>query len=459
MAEDIISTSRKAHMINEDERLYGTFAEIGAGQEVARHFFQAGHASNTIAKTMSAYDMTFSDEIYGKANRYVSHDRLKSMLDHEYSLLSDRLNTDGRCFFTYANTVATCSHQEESTSHAWMGLRFQHSENGPVNEIVIHARLLDRMRLQQQEAIGILGVNLIYSAAYLTDTEGMLVASIMDSLSTDRVQIDYIHFSGEDLKHLSLQRAGLQMLSLKMSHSLIFAPQGEIKQSTDWLYGKSVVVLRGTYAPITTTNLEILEKAEKAAEVFNTDKKPSCSILEFTIEDLEDPDDQPYDEYMNRIQTINACGHSVMVTNYPLFFQIKSYLRRCTSEQINIVIGSSLLEKIFDESYYERKKGGILNAFGKLFDHKARLLVFPFKTEELCATTQTYHPDQHLAGLYSYLLDNKFLVDILGCEDIDTSQHSAKVRELLQKQDPSWKKFVPDTVSKMIEDQKMFGCK
>ncbi|MCB0390829.1 MAG: hypothetical protein KDD58_06055 [Bdellovibrionales bacterium] len=457
MAEDIISTPRKASIINDDERLYGTFAEIGAGQEVARHFFQAGHASNTIAKTMSAYDMTFSDEIYGKASRYVSCDRLVNMLSHEYTLLSERLDTNGRCFFAFANTVATSSHQEESTSHAWMGLRFQLKENGPVNEIIIHARLLDRLRLQQQEAIGILGVNLIFAAAYLTDNEGMLVSSIIDNLTTDRVQVDYINFNGKDLEHLSLQKAGLHLLAFKMSHSLIFSEDGKIKQSTDYLYGKSVVVLRGTYAPITTTNLEILEKAEKAAEIFNTDKKPSSSILEFTIEDLEDPDEQPYQDYLNRIKTINACGHSVMVTNFPLFFQIKSYIRKCTSEQINIIVGSSLLEKIFDETYYDQKKGGILNAFGKLFDYKARLLVFPFKTDSLCSTAKTYNPPPHLSGLYNYLLDNHFIVDILGCEDIDTTQHSSMVRELLQKKDPSWKNFVPSEVSQIIEKQKMFG--
>ncbi|MCB9025255.1 MAG: hypothetical protein H6625_02985 [Bdellovibrionaceae bacterium] len=459
MANDIISTARKAHIINEDDRIYGTFAEIGAGQEVARYFFQAGHASRTIAKTMSAYDMTFSDEIYGKALRYVSRERLNNMLDHEYKLLSERLSTDSRCFFTYANTVATDSHQEESTSHAWMGLRFQLSANGPVNEILIHVNLLDRMRLQQQEAVGILGVNLIYAAVYLTDSEDLIISSLMDNLYNDRVQIDFIHFSGEDLKHLSLQKAGLQMLAFKMSHSLIFSPNGEIKQSTDHLYGKSVVILRGTFAPITKTNLSILEKAEKAAQDFNQSGQPQCSILEFTIADLEDPDDQPFDDYLSRIETINASGHSVMVTNFPLFFQIKSYLRKCTKESISIVIGASLLEKILDESYYEPNKGGILNAFGKLFDHRSRFLVFPYKTADTCTTAKTFHPNKQLASLYNYLLENQRIVDILGCEDIDTSLLSSQVRDLMKNKDPNWKKYVPEAVCQLIENKKLFGYK
>lgn len=457
MAHEIISTSRKAHFINEDERLYGSFAEIGAGQEVARHFFQAGYASRTIAKTMSAYDMTFSDEIYGKAPRYVSRERLVDMLDHEYKLLSDRLETKGRSFFSFANTVATSSHQEESSSNAWMGVRFQLKENGPINEIQVHVRLLDRMRLQQQEALGVLGVNLLFAAFYLTDTEGMFIDSLLDNLPTDRAQIDYIHFTGKDLEHLNIQRAGLQLLAQKMSHSLIFCPDGNVVASTDFLYGKSVVILRGTFAPITNTNLEILAKAEGEAKKFNKDNKETCSILEFTIEDLEDPDEQPFDEYMSRIQTINACGHSVMVSIFPLFYKVKTFIRRCTNEQINIVIGASLLEKIFDEEFYKKTEGGILKAFGKLFDDNSRLLVFPYKTPDICLTAQSYFPEKHLQHLYKHLLENNYIVDILGCDNVDTSVLSSAVREKLHNNDDSWKEDVPKEVAELIVKNKLFG--
>ncbi len=457
MANDIISTSRKAQLINEDKSLYGTFAEIGGGQEVARHFFQAGYASQTIAKTMSAYDMTFSDQIYGKAPRYVSRERLIGMLDHEYSLLTERLNSNGRCFFTFANTVATSSHQEDSTSHTWMGLRFQHTENGPVNEVILHIRLLDRMRLQQQEVLGILGVNLIYAAAYLTDSEGIFIGSLLDNLTTDRAQIDYIHFSGQDLKHLSVQRAGLQLLAEKMSQSLIFSPDGNLVPSTDFLYGKSVIILRGTYAPITTTNLEILNRAIKSSETFSSGEV--CSILEFTIEDLEDPDQQPFQEYLSRIQTINACGHSVMVTIFPLFYQVKSFIRSCTKEPIYIVIGASLLEKLFDESYYKNTSDGTLNAFGKLFDENSRLLVFPYKSDQICLTAQTFFPSPQLTHLYKYLLENHYIVDIANCDDVDMSVLSSVVRDKLRARDESWKKLVPSEIIPLIENQHLFGYK
>jgi hypothetical protein len=456
MANDIISTSRKAHIVNEDQRVYGTFAEIGAGQEVARHFFQAGHASRTIAKTMSAYDMKFSDEIYGKAPRYVSRERLNDMLNHEYNLLSKRLEPNGRSFFAFANTVVTCSHQDDSTSNAWMGIRYQLNENGPVNEIQLHVKLLDRLRLQQQEAVGIIGVNLIYAAEYLTDDEGLFVSSLIDNLTTDRVQIDFLSFSGEDLKHLSIQRAGLQLLALKMSHSLIFSPDGGILQSTDYLYGKSVVILRGTYAPITKTNLEILEKAKIAAKKFIKNPDMTCAILEFTMDDLENSDDQPYNEYLSRIKTINACGHPVMVTVFPLFYQVKTYFRQCTKEQINIVIGASLLEKIFEENVYSGKTGGILNALGKLFDRDARFLVFPYKTEKTCLTAKTFSPKANLIHLYQYLIENNYIVDITDCDDVDTSILSSQVREKLQANDNSWKKFVPEVVSDLIEKNNLF---
>lgn len=457
MAHDIISTVRKAQILNEDKSFYGSFAEIGAGQEVARYFFQAGHASQTIAKTMSAYDMTFSDHIYGKAPRYVSLERLKNMLNHEHALLFERLESKGRCFFAFANTVVTSSHQEESHSNAWMGIKFQTKENGPINEIHIHVRLLDRMRLQQQEALGVLGVNLIYATAYLTDTESLFVSSLIDNLSADRAQVDYIDFVGEDLKHLNVQMAGLQLLAQKMSQSLIFVPGGKVVQSTDFLYGKSVVILRGTYAPITKTNLDILKKAEDAAQKFV--KSPPCTILEFTMDDLEDPDDQPYQDFLARIKTINACGQSVMVTVFPLFYQVKSYLRSCTKESICIVVGAAMLEKLFDSTFYKNTLGGILFSFGKLFDKDSKILVFPYKTKKACLTAKSFFPEKSIDKLYKYFCENDFIVDIDNCDDLDTSVLSSDVRQKLNAKDPTWKKSVPEVVVKMIEENGLFGYK
>jgi len=460
MATDIISTSQKAHIINEDPRIYGTFAEIGAGQEVARHFFLAGHASRTIAKTMSAYDMTFSDQIYGKAKRYVSPERLKKMLDHEYNLLMDRLGNKEKCFFAFANTVATSSHEDEIGSHAWMGIRLQLHPGGAVNDIVIHVRMLDRLRLSQQEALGVLGVNLVYAAWFLNDDEKMFVSSLIDSLTTDRIEVDYLSCSGPDFEQLNHKLMNLELLVQKMTPSIIFAAEGTTIQASDYLHGKPVVVLRGTFKPITKMNLDILERAlTEATRFVKCSPNEIRALLEFTVQSGENSDHIDYEDYLSRIETINACGHHVLVSRFPFFFQLKQYLRHCTHEPIGIVVGSTLLPKIFDEKLYKSHTGGLLNALGKLFDENSKLLVFPYKEDKQCLTAQTFNPEKKISHLYEHLLENQAIVDILGCDDVKTGLHSKDVRSLLEKRDEAWKNYVPEEVSHLIQQKKLFGYK
>src|SRR5436309_5390970 len=171
-AEMDVGTNRKAFQINLDRQKYGTFAEIGAGQEVARRFFHVGGAAGTIAKTMSAYDMTFSDAIYGPADRYVSRVRLNTMLDHEYDLLLERLDKkigNERAFFVYADTVAARSFKEHNESYGWLGVRFQPEPRGERSQIIIHVRMLDESNVDQQEALGVFRVHLLYGAFYHLD--------------------------------------------------------------------------------------------------------------------------------------------------------------------------------------------------------------------------------------------------------------------------------------------------
>lgn len=255
-------TSRtKSLVINKDSKFYGTFAEIGAGQEVARHFFQAGLASQSVAKTMSAYDKTFSDAIYGKGGRFVSEFRLLKMLKHEYELLEDRLSDqkNDKCFFVFANTVATSSHEDNPTCHGWMGIRFQKTPSGPFNDVVIHVRMLDRLRLQQQEALGILGVNLIYGCHSLLEDGDKLVASLIDNLSTDRLEIDFIRFTGPDVEHIDNRLMSLELLSQNITRAILFDPKGRPVCPADGLYHKNILIQRGAFRPVTITNVKILE--------------------------------------------------------------------------------------------------------------------------------------------------------------------------------------------------------
>ena len=200
-----LETEQKALEINLDDRVYGTFAEIGAGQEVARYFFQVGAAAGTIAKTMSAYDKVYSDEIYGPEpnGRYVCESRLYKMLDHEFELMETRLKHErpNTNFFAFADTVAAMNFSKTIKGEGWLGLRFQLKPGGKTNDLVIHVKMLDNDNKLQQQAIGVLGVNLLYGVYRYSHDVEILIQSLMDSLH-GRVSIDMIRLSGGNFKDI-----------------------------------------------------------------------------------------------------------------------------------------------------------------------------------------------------------------------------------------------------------------
>src|SRR5213083_1202700 len=227
-----IGTDEKALQINLDATKYGTFAEIGAGQEVARRFFRVGGAAGTIAKTMSAYDMTFSDAIYGPTDRYVSRVRLQTMLDHEYALLVERLDRKlgrERTFFVFADTVAARSFKQHNESHGWLGVRFQEEPRGEPSQIIIHVRMLDESHVDQQEGLGIIGVNLLYGAFYHHQPE-KLIASLQENLAPDRIQVDMIKFSGLAFSKIDNRLMSLQLVSQGLTDAIMFTADGETVQ-------------------------------------------------------------------------------------------------------------------------------------------------------------------------------------------------------------------------------------
>jgi len=243
--KDLLTTNRKALTINLDEPRYGTFAEIGAGQEVARVFFQAGGASGTIAKTISAYDMTFSDAIYGKAPRYVSRERLGLMLDHEYDLLNERLSAqrgDRTTFFAFADTVAARNFKGTNEAHGWMGIRFQTEPGGPPSEVVLHVRMWDKENVLQQQALGIIGVNLIYGALYYTADPRKLVASLLDNLSADRIEVDMLKLSGPAFNNVDNRLMSLLLVQFGLTNAVMFGPDGDVLQPSEVLHHKAILV-------------------------------------------------------------------------------------------------------------------------------------------------------------------------------------------------------------------------
>ena len=452
------STTKKALQVNLDDSIYGTFAEIGAGQEVARHFFQAGRASHTIAKSISAYDMTFSDAIYGKDKRYVCESRLLKMLDHETSLLTERLGPKRGAtsrFFAFANTVATQGAEDESTkSHGWMGIRFQAVPNGPMNDIVLHVRLWDRFRLQQQEALGVLGVNLIHMAFFPPEDPKKRISMLLENLNNQRIEVNMVRFTGDNHQHLDDRLMSLELVKQGLTDAVMFGPKGEVQHVFDELYGKPVIVQRGTYRPVTNVNVEIMKLGQQQMKVDSP-----ISLFEITMSNLMATGEVDGQDFLDRVDVLSTLGQRVLISNFDLFYQLKFFLRQATQEPIAVVLGASHLEKLFDERYYAKLKGGILEGFSRLFDHNTKLLVYPFKTDTECRTAGTFHPMAKLEHLYQYFRKNEQIIDMTNCDNVNTSLHSQNVRTLLQAGDSKWEELVPKAARDLIKKRRLFGVR
>lgn len=448
-------TKEKTLRINKDSKLYGTFAEIGAGQEVARHFFQAGLSSHTIAKTMSAYDMSLSNEIYGTSPRYVCVDRVEQMLSYEYNLLQERLaetRGDTTQFFCYANTVTTTSDANKN-SHGWMGFCFQDKEGNLPSQVVLHLKLHHTQRLVQQTEIGTLGVNLIYNSLYKRQNLSDFISKLRDSLHS-KVEIDYIHFKGTAFSHIDNRTANLELIQNNWTKSVVFTPEGSILQAEEAFFDKSLLIMQGTYRPITKANLEILSQSQKYFQsTFNTKGEKVLSILEMNLGQKQKMN---YEDILNRIDTIKATNNYTLVSKFSLMHELKSYIRNASSKPLAFVIGASFLDSLFNETFYKNLEGSLLEAVGKLFDANTKVLVFPYKQKDLCITSKTFFPAKKYSYLYKYLLEQHFITDISICENVDISVLSEEVRDLLKHSDNSWTQFVPEQVVKLIKEKNMF---
>ncbi|WP_413575064.1 hypothetical protein ACLVWU_12445 [Bdellovibrio sp. HCB290] len=462
------TTVSKALKINNDLTRYGAFAEIGAGQEVARHFFQAGMASQTIAKTISAYDMIVSDEIYGKeANgRYVCEPRLEKMLGHEYNLLIERLSgpRGGKtCFFSFASTVATASVGSSKQSHGWMGVRFQATPGGPSNEIILHVRMLDRHRLQQQESLGVLGVNLLFCAFYgLADTDNF-VPQLVENLKEGQVVIDVIKFNGSAVAHFDNRLMNLELVRRGLAEAIMFSPKNEILNVSDAVYGKSLLIQRGTFRPVTSTHIDVIQKgmAQMKADVKNMEGKDLeiLPVMEMTMHNLTTDGHVNESDFLARVEVLTSLGYHVMISNFRLFYTLKRFIRRYNQNLMALIMGASHLEKLFEESHYKNLEGGLLEGLGKLMEQKTKVYVYPHKTPDLCLTTKSFFPKAHLRHIYAYFVESKQIVDVSGCDETADYLHSGDVVKMIESGDSRWEQFVPQKVVSAIKSQKLFGFK
>ncbi len=458
-----LSTLQKALDINLDDSLYGSFAEIGAGQEVVRWFFQAGGAAGTIAKSMSAYDMQVSDAIYGSSDRYVSRMRLEAMLAYEQKLNRERL-TEKRgadtCFFTFADTVSARNFQGTNECHAWMGLRFQVTPGGDDNLIIIHIRLLDDNNAAQQEAVGIVGVNLVHAAyRYHQEPETML-SLLRQSLSDWRIEVDMIDASGPAFEGVDNRILSLKLVELGLSGAAMFAADGTVLQPSEALRKKPVLVQRGRFRPITHVNMDMLESSLKAFEKHaGVQPGETVPIMEISMHNLKEDSAVCLNDFLSRAEVVSSTGCTVMISDYLRYFRLAAYLYRYTHRPIGIAMGLASLKSLFDEQYYEELQGGILESFGRLFKNQLKLLVYPLKNPDTGAVENidSLNLDSGLSHLLDYLVARDCVVPLKGASQEYLDIFSHDVLAQIASGDASWEDKVPQQVAAKIRDERLFG--
>jgi hypothetical protein len=465
MTREILGTHQKALQINLDPSKYGTFAEIGAGQEVARWFFRVGGAAGTIAKTISAYDMIISDAIYGHSERYVSRQRLETMLNYEYGLLVERLREKRGAetrFFVFADTVVARSYSRHDDAHGWLGIRFQTEPGCEPSQIIVHVRLWDKENLQEQEALGIVGVNLVHGAMFLHNDPATLIVSLVDNIGTDRIEVDMIQFSGPAFAQVDNRLMALQLVQGGLTNAALFTSDGTVIQPADAFYKKCILVSRGSFRPVTKVTLDMLKCAQAIfVQEPNVQGEEVLTLMEMTLKNLSDGDKIDHQDFLDRVDILGSLGKTVLISNFAEHHRLASYFFRYTKKMIGLAMGVPTLREILDEKYYADLAGGILESFGRMFKNELKLYVYPLldaKTGALI-NAANLRVAPNLRHLHAYLIENRF---IEGLRDYDENVLPIFSRDVLQKirsGDPSWENMVPAQVAQKIRERNLFGFK
>lgn len=465
MSKEKLNTGQKALQINLDAKRYGTFAEIGAGQEVARWFFHVGKASGTVAKTISAYDMAVSDAIYGTAERYVSRSRLQAMLDLEFDLIVKRLEKarGNKCtFFAYADTVATKQGPRPGVEEGqgWLGIKFQAHPLGDPSTIIIHVRLLDWETPRQQEAVGILGVNLIHGAFYQHADPTTLIGTLLDGLTSQRVEVDMIKFSGPAFTGVDNRLMALQLVEQWLTEAAMFTANGETIIPSELLYKKPVLLERGSFRPLTNPMLDMLERAQaQFVQEESLQGEPPVVMFEMTLRQLQVGDAIDHRDFLDRVDTLGALGKPVLISNFLRYHRLVHYLSRQTQKPIGLPIGLVRLRDVFDEKFYTDLPGGLMESLGQLFKNGAKLYVYPSldkKTGKLF-TVENMDIAPNLRHLYAHLVENKFIENIVGYNPDALKIYSSEVLAKIHAGDEALSRLIPAPIFEVIKAKKLFG--
>ena len=460
--EAAADTLQKALRINLDQRWYGTIAEIGAGQEVARWFFRAGGAAGTVAKTISAYDMAVSDAVYGKSDRYVSMGRLQAMLDHEFQLNIERLHDqrgDDNAFFAFADTVVARSYQGGNECHGWMGVKFQSHQHDEASQIILHVRMLDSEASLQQEALGVVGVNLLYGAFFHHHEPEVLLETLLDRLTTGRIEIDMIQMSGIEFRSVDNRVLALKLVQLGLSGVAMFGADRQVLQPSEVLRKKAILVERGSFRPPTVVNIDMLECARQKFEADPAvDGREVLVLTELTMANLmAGAGKVDRRDFLARADLLAACGMTVLISDYLAYHRLAAYLAWRTDGRIGMVMGVPSLMDQFDESSYSDLPGGILEAFGRLFKNDLRLFVYPMLRDGQVTTIHNLAVGGELQPLYDYLSRRGSFVDLDNYKPDYLPILSRDVLREIGAGEDGWEQKVPAEVADLVKKRGFFG--
>jgi len=466
MKSIVLTATQKALQINLDTSIYGTFAEIGAGQEVVRYFFRAGGASGTVAKTMSAYDKDFSDAIYGReaSGRYVCESRLNKMIDHEYGLITERLNRKThphKRFFSFANNVATINFSKTNEGHGWMGLRFQLNEESEPNDVILHYRLHENEVRQQQESSGILGVNLMYGCMFHCNDPKALIKQLFDNLSLEQVEIDMLQMNGPDFDHVDNRLLSLYLVKEKMTDAVIFGPDGNNLQPAEILYKKNILAMRGSFRPVTKVNIDMIKNGYNTFVEENRVTRENLQVLfEITLSNLSSDGEIDEQDFLDRADILCSLGQTVLVSNYQQYYKLLDYFCRFTNKRMGIILGAPNLKQIFEEKYYRHLSGGILEAFGRMFNRDLKVYLYPYQKQKGSEVMNSRNLEVHprFRPLYEYLVYNNRIMDI-GYDTKVLHIFSPTVLRMIKNGIKGWEDMVPAYVDNIIKEKKLFGYK
>jgi hypothetical protein len=436
-ATEKLDTHHKALTLNLDASAFGSFAEIGAGQEVSHWFFVVGGASATVAKTICAYDKEVSDDLYGSGSRYVSRQRMEAMLDKEWAqLLAQLSDTRGphTRFFSFVDTVSARNFAGTNDAHGWVGLRFQMQPAGPANDVLLHINMRDASNILQQEAIGILGVNLIYSAYYELQTAETFLAGVAEDVVRERIEIDYIDFRGPAFEGWDRRTVVAHLVSTGFAEAVFFPANGPAVPPTDALYKKAVVLAPGYFShgdpSHSQVHMRLLASAiqELKKELGDTKVLPAgfFCLTAAPIAQNEPVPEVP--DLLRRIDALLAAGGDVLLFRESELYQMKTLVGRYTQAPVRFVVGISLMIQAF-EGIYGNLEGRLLEALARLLAQNVRIYAYPMSSVELrerlkgfpargwewdetdgmVSAGQVRHAPP-LGHLYAYLLASNFLV-------------------------------------------------